>query len=79
MEKKMKVVFAPGAFDQFDGTQEELDSLIAEITAAVESGEIQENGTPLDMEALIEEDPELAEILMRQLEGLDSEDKRKLN
>jgi len=27
----MKVQFAPGAFDDFDGTQEELDALIAEL------------------------------------------------
>jgi transcription antitermination factor NusG len=27
----MKVQFAPGAFDDFDGTQEELDALKAEL------------------------------------------------
>lgn len=27
----MKVQFAPGAFDDFDGTQEELNALIAEL------------------------------------------------
>jgi len=27
----MKVQFAPGAFDDFDGSQEELDALIAEL------------------------------------------------
>ena len=31
-EKKLKVEFAPGAFDTFEGTQEELDEMIAEIT-----------------------------------------------
>ena len=30
--KKLQVEFAPGAFDSFDGTQEELDALMAEIT-----------------------------------------------
>ena len=30
--KKLRVEFAPGAFDTFDGTQEELDQLMAEIT-----------------------------------------------
>ena len=29
--KEIQVEFAPGAFDQFDGTQEELDELMAEI------------------------------------------------
>lgn len=30
-EKKIKIEFAPGAFDNFEGTQEELDALIVEI------------------------------------------------
>jgi HPt (histidine-containing phosphotransfer) domain-containing protein len=30
-DKEIKVEFAPGAFDHFDGTQEELDELLAEI------------------------------------------------
>ena len=30
--KKLQVEFAPGAFDTFEGTQEELDQLMAEIT-----------------------------------------------
>ena len=33
----MKVQFAPGAFDDFDGTQEELDALKAEIEEMFES------------------------------------------
>lgn len=33
----MKVQFAPGAFDDFDGTQEELDALKAEIEGMFES------------------------------------------
>jgi hypothetical protein len=30
-EKKMKIEFAPGCFDNFDGTQEELDEMVSEI------------------------------------------------
>jgi hypothetical protein len=30
-KKNFKVEFAPGAFDNFEGTQEELDELLAEI------------------------------------------------
>ena len=33
----MKVQFAPGAFDDFDGTQEELDALMAEVEKMFES------------------------------------------
>lgn len=30
-EKKMKIEFAPGCFDNFEGTQEELDKMVTEI------------------------------------------------
>ena len=36
-DKKLKVEFAPGCFDAFDGTQEELDEMIAEITKMAQS------------------------------------------
>ena len=45
--KKLKVTFAPGCFDSFDGTQEELDQMIAEIEAAIESGELLEQSQEL--------------------------------
>jgi hypothetical protein len=40
MTKKIEVHFAPGCFDNFDGTQEELDEMMAEINRLVQSGEI---------------------------------------
>lgn len=46
-EKKLKIVFEPGAFDDFEGTQEELDQLIAELTRMAESGELFEKGIPI--------------------------------
>ena len=59
--KPTKIVFAPGCFDSFEGTQEELDAMIAEITRMVETGEIFEKAQPLDfdpaeLEELIEQD-----------------------
>lgn len=48
--KNIKVTFAPGAFDNFEGTQEELDELIATIQQMAESGEILEQCRPLDVE-----------------------------
>ena len=36
------IEFVDGAFDDFEGTQEELDELINQIYALVESGEIFE-------------------------------------
>lgn len=35
---KLKIVFAPGSMDSFDGTQEELDAIVAEVKELVESG-----------------------------------------
>lgn len=46
-EDKLKIVFEPGAFDEFEGTQAELDELIAEITRMAESGELLTKGVPL--------------------------------
>lgn len=40
MNNQRKIVFAPGSFDQFFGTQEELDELVAAIQYAIDSGEI---------------------------------------
>ena len=67
-EKKITVEFAPGAFDSFEGTQEELEELIAEITRMAQSGELMEKGTAVDFDELMEEDPEYAEKIMRNLD-----------
>jgi len=48
MTKKPKIEFVPGCFDNFDGTQEELDDLIKQIHTLVESGELFENSVPLE-------------------------------
>jgi len=47
-KKKIHIEFAPGAFDQFDGTQEELDEFIAEIQRMAESGELEQQSVSLD-------------------------------
>ena len=55
-EKKLDIVFAPGCFDSFEGTQEELDGLIAEINRLVETGELFEKAVPIDLSDLDEEE-----------------------
>jgi hypothetical protein len=55
MNNKPKLVFAPGCFDNFEGTQEELDELVAEITRMVESGEILEQSLNLNDDELADE------------------------
>ena len=74
-QKKPEIVFAPGCFDNFEGTQEELDEMIAEIQRMAESGELFENSTELDLEELSEEDPEFADKL---IESLSLDNNRKL-
>lgn len=54
-KKPVEVVFAPGCFDDFDGTQEELDELIAEIKRMVDSGELFDQMEPLSVEEMLEE------------------------
>lgn len=49
MNKKLRVEFLPGCFDEFEGSQEELDDLIKEIHRLAESGELVERSRPVDM------------------------------
>lgn len=67
-KKQIKVTFAPGAFDTFDGTQEELDELLAEITKLAESGELFERAKPVDLDEL---DDDEIDDLIDQLSSLD--------
>ena len=52
--KKIEVEFAPGCFDAFEGTQEELNTLVQEIRRMAESGELQDNAQPLEIDELQE-------------------------
>ena len=58
---KVKIVFAPGCFDGFTGSQEELDELIAEITR------MAEDGTFLTEAEVVDVDVEQDEFLMNAL------------
>ena len=65
-DPKITVTFAPGCFDNFEGTQEELEALIKEITEMAESGELAERAVPVDIDDLLEEgDEEFAEAILR--------------
>jgi hypothetical protein len=57
MTEKMKIVFAEGCFDDFDGTQEELAEIIADLQTMVDDGTLLENSerlTPEEEDDLIE-------------------------
>ena len=58
MTKELKIVFAEGAFDGFDGTQEELDALIADLKEQLADGTLFDNAIPVT-----EDDPELAKMM----------------
>lgn len=63
-KKKIQIEFAPGAFDSFDGTQEELDELIAEIQRLADTGELFENSEQLTDEAFEELSDEDKKIVL---------------
>ena len=63
---EMKIEFAPGCFDNFEGTQEELDEFIAEITRMFKSGEAQKLARPIDFDNLDDEDLEILEKFAQQ-------------
>jgi uncharacterized protein YqgV (UPF0045/DUF77 family) len=76
-EKKSRTLeFAPGCFDSFEGTQEELDEMVAEIQRMFDSGEMESNSKEIDIDELIEEDPDVAEKIFRALQ--EDEEPRKL-
>lgn len=76
----IKVEFAPGAFDQFEGTQEELNELVAEIQnmfANKTREEISSMSRPVDVEAFVKEDPNTAKKILQTLN--DNQSSRKLH
>jgi hypothetical protein len=67
MTKKLKIVFDPAVFEQFDGSQEGLNALVDEITSMFEGKtpeEIKAMSKPVDWDDL---NPEEAEKLANAL------------
>ena len=58
--KDLKIEFAPGCFDNFEGTQEELDELMSSITEMFRNGEAK-NARQLDLDDLDEQESEAKE------------------
>ena len=76
-KRPLRVVFDPGCFDNFDGTQEELDEFVKQIQEFAESGLLFENSVDLTDEDIEELDEETRQQIIRALERGD--DKRSLN
>ena len=74
-KKPLKIVFDPGCFDNFDGTQAELDEFVKQIQDFAESGLLFENSVELTDEDIEELDEETRQQLIRALDH----DPRSLN
>ena len=68
MDKPLKIVVMDGAFDDLD--QDEIDGIMEELQELVESGELMENSTPVDMDALAIEDPKMFKLLSEAMDTL---------
>jgi hypothetical protein len=62
MTEKLKVVFAEGCFDNFDGTEEELAAMLADIHQMAADGTLMDNATPIDLE-----DEEFIELMQKKV------------
>ncbi len=61
-EKPIQIKFAPGCFDGFEGTQEELDQLMKDITEKFQSmtpEQMKLESRPLDLDELSEDELQL--------------------
>lgn len=76
-EKKTKVVFMPGCFDDFDGTQEELDELVKEIQRLANSPEeLMANSREVNLTDL---DDEILEIIGEKMQSITEDTSKKLH
>lgn len=69
MNKKLKLQFDPAFFEHFDGSEEELKELMAEITEMFENitpEELEANSRPIDWDSM---DPEEAKRLQQALDN----------
>lgn len=66
--KDFKIVFAPGCFDNFEGSQEELDALISQIQGMFD-GKTREEIESMSEQLTEEEFEELPEEVQAQILG----------
>ena len=72
--KDFKIEFAPGCFDNFEGSQEELDELVADLRGMIEDGSLFENARPLTEESLDDLPPEVLMSILNDLAMFDDTD-----
>lgn len=69
MNKKLKIQFDPAFFETFDGSEEDLKEIMAEISKMFENitpEELEAASQPVDWDNM---DPEEAELLQRALDN----------
>ena len=76
-KKPLQVIFDPGCFDNFEGTQAELDAFVVQIQEFAESGLLFENSVELTDDEIEDLDEDTRQQIIRALERDD--DKRSLN
>ena len=83
MTDNKKIEFAPGCFDDFDGTQQELEQLMSQLQTMFENlstDELRERSRTVSMEDLEELDPETQQQILSALDDLDNDQrKQRLN
>jgi hypothetical protein len=67
MPKPKEIVFMPGCFDEFDGTQQELDDFVAHLQGVFQNEDFLANTQPVDMKTLQDTDPETYAKLVSRL------------
>ncbi len=70
-KKPIKVEFAPGAFDNFEGTQEELEELVSEIQnmfTNMTTEELAANSKSVSLDDLAELDEETQQQILSALD-----------
>jgi len=74
-EDKIKITFAPGALDEFDGTQEELDEFIAELEQMANDGSLLEKAEPykLDPDDMSDRELQALNEMLEDLSHLDED------
>jgi hypothetical protein len=76
-KKPLKVIFDPDCFNNFEGTQAELDEFVKQIQEFAESGLLFENSVELTDEDIEDLDEDTRQQIIRALER--SDDKTSLN
>jgi hypothetical protein len=76
-KKPLRVIFDPGCFDNFEGTQAELDAFVVQIQEFAESGLLFENSVELTDDEIEDLDEDTRQQIIRALER--SDDKTSLN